>query len=165
MASERREHRIAVEILYAVEVGKTPLDEALGQAKAGLGVFGRGDEAIGEDPYEPLYPAVDRRYDAPRGTNWKLVEELVSGTLAHKAELEAKLSALLKRWTIDRLSGIDRLILDLGAWELRFRENAQTAAVINHAVELAHRLSGEKSGRFINGVLDAFLKSPPRVAS
>lgn len=161
MALERREHRIALEVLYAVDVGKASVDDALKQAREGVGVFGRGDEAALEDPYEPVLPAIDRRADAPRGTDWALVDALVRGTMAHRAELEAQISPLLDRWTIERLSGIDRLILDLAAWELRYRPETQTTAVINHAVELARRLSTARSGEFVNAVLDTLAKTPP----
>lgn len=161
MAKERREHRVALEVLYAIDIGKAPVDEALKQARDGVGVFGRGDEAASEDPYEPAYPAMDQRADAPRATDWELVETLVRGTLAHKDELQAQIAPLLERWTIERLSGIDRLILDLAAWELRYRPEASTTDVINHAVELAKRLSTERSGDFVNGVLDTLAKTPP----
>jgi transcription termination factor NusB len=33
--------------------------------------------------------------------------------------------------------------------------------VINHAVELARRLSTARSGEFVNGVLDSLAKTPP----
>lgn len=161
MAAQRREHRIALEVLYAVDIGKAPIDEALAQARQGIGVFGRGDEAAVEDPYEAIMPAVDTRADAPRPTDWQSVEEMVRGTLAHKEDLETQIAPLLERWTIDRLSAVDRLVLDLAAWELRYRPDAQTSTVINHAVELARRLSTERSGEFVNGVLDALAKTPP----
>ncbi|MDQ2817938.1 MAG: transcription antitermination protein NusB [Candidatus Eremiobacteraeota bacterium] len=164
MAHERREHRIALEILYAVDVGKASVVEALSQARDGVGVFGRGDEAAAQDPYEPLYPAIDRRQDAPRPTDWSLVEALVHGTLGCKYALEKELALLLRRWKIERLSGIDRLVLDLAGWELRHRPQAEATAIINHAVELAGRLSGSKSGRFVNAVLDAFAKAAPEMA-
>lgn len=161
MALERREHRLALEILYAIDIGKVRRDEALRQARESTGVFARGDEAVAEDPYEPLYPAVDTRRDAPRATDWELVDRIVNGTLDHKQELEAQIAPLLRRWTLDRLSGIDRLILMMSAWELRYRPEAETLAVMNHAVELAARFSTERSGEFVNGVLDALAKTPP----
>ena len=160
MALERREHRLALELLYAVDVGKVSREDAVRQAKDATGVFGRGDQSAEEDPYEPLYPAVDRRADAPRPTDWSLVELLVAGTLERKSELEAEIEPLLRRWRLERLSEIDRLILIMGAFELRFRPQAQAAAVLNHAIELARRFSTERSGEFVNGVLDAFAKSP-----
>ncbi len=165
MALERREHRLALEILYAIDVGKTTLDEALRQARENVGVFNRGDEARAEDPYEPTYPAVDRRADAPRATDWELVESIVRGTVEHQAELGADISAHLRNWKLERLSGIDRLILEMSAWELRYRPAAHTLAVINHAVELARRLSTAQSGEFVNAVLDAFAKTPVRPAT
>ena len=161
MALERREHRIALEVLYAVSVGKAPLDEALRQAREGIGVFSRGDAAAQEDKYEPVLPAMEQRADAPRATDWALVENLVRGTLEHQADLEAQIEPLLERWTVERLSNVDRLVLDLAAWELRYRPDADTRSVINHAVELARRLSTERSPEFVNGVLDALAKTPP----
>jgi len=161
MARERREHRIALEVLYAVSVGKAPLDEALRQAREGVGVFSRSDAAAQEDKYEPILPAMEQRADAPRATDWPLVENLVRGTLERQADIEAQIEPLLERWTIERLSSVDRMLLDLGAWELRYRPEADTLEVINHAVELARRLSTERSPEFVNGVLDALAKKPP----
>ena len=161
MALERREHRIALEVLYATDIGKAPVEEALKQARDGVGVFSRGDEAALDDFSEPELPAMDRRADAPRATDWQLVDMLVHGTLAHKTELEAQIAPLLERWTLSRLSGIDRLVLMMGAWELRYRPEAQATVIINHAVELARRLSTARSGEFVNGVLDALAKTPP----
>ncbi|MDQ6766390.1 MAG: transcription antitermination factor NusB [Candidatus Eremiobacteraeota bacterium] len=165
MAAERREHRLALEILYAVDIGKAGLDEALRQAHDEVGVFGRGDAARIEDPYEEAYPAVEQRADAPHATDWNLVESLVRGTREHQAELQTDIAQLLRRWKLERLSGIDRLILEMGAWELRYRSNADTLAVINHAVELARRLSTARSDDFVNAILDAFAKTPVRSAS
>jgi len=160
MAVERREHRIALEILYAADVGKLAGEDAIAQARDATGVFGRGDQAAEEDPFEPVYPVIDQRADAPRATDWKIVEQLVAGTLSHKAELEAQIEPLLRRWKLARLSEIDRLILSMSAFELRYRPEVETSAVINHAVELAHRFSTERSGEFVNGVLDALAKIP-----
>jgi len=163
MAAERREHRIAVEILYAVEIGRRPLEEAMAQARSGVGVFARSDDAMVEDPYEPVYPAMDKRTDAPRDTEWALVETLVRGTLERQAVIEAQLAPLLEKWTLERLAGVDRLILYVAAWELRYRDEADTLAVINHAVELARRLSTADSASFVNAVLDTLAKTRPPV--
>jgi N utilization substance protein B len=160
MAKERREHRIALEILYAVDVGGRPLDDAMAQARDETGVFGRGDRARAEDRYEPVYPAIDKRADTPVATDWTLVESIVRGTLACKPELEAQIAPLLQRWTVERLAGVDRMILLMSAWELRHREEAEATATINHAVELARRLSTDRSASFVNGVLDTLAKTP-----
>jgi transcription antitermination factor NusB len=162
MAAERREHRLALEILYAVEIGNVAVDEALRQARDQVGVFDRGDRAKNEDPYEPEYPAVDARAGAPQPTDWALVEHIVRGTLAHRDEVLAEVEPLLERWKISRLAGIDRLLLEMGGWELRHRPEARTTEIINHAVELARRLSTERSAGFVNAILDALAKTQPR---
>jgi transcription antitermination factor NusB len=161
VASQRREHRVALEILYAVDIGNRPIEEALAQARQGIGVFSRGDSAASEDPYEPVYPAVDQRADAPRATDWQLVEMLVRGTLTRKEELETQIAPLLHRWTVERLAGVERLILDMAAWELLHRPEADTLEVINHAIELTRRLSSERNTTFVNAVLDALAKRGP----
>lgn len=165
MAAERREHRVALEILYAVDIGNMALETVMQQARDEVGVFGRGDAAALEDPYEPEYPAVDRRAGAPRVTDWALVERLVRGTLATKSDLERELAPHLRRWTMDRLPGVDRLVLDLGAWELRNRPDAQATTIINHAVELVRRMSSDASVAYVNAVLDAFAKTPAASAA
>ena len=164
MAARRREHRIALEILYAVDIGKRPVEDAIAQARQGVGVFARGDKTIAEEPFEPVYPAVDQRADAPATTDWALVEALVRGSLSCQSELEADVTPLLQRWTLARLAGVDRLIILMACWELRHRPDASTTEVINHAVELARRLSTEQSAGFVNAVLDAFAKTPVRDA-
>jgi N utilization substance protein B len=160
MARQRREHRVALEILYAVDIGERPLEDAIAQARKGVGVFARGDDAMAEDPHEPIYPALDRRADAPAATDWALVESIVRGTLAQRSELEPQISQHLERWKLERLAGVDRLILLMAAWELRYRPEAETTNVINHAVELARRLSTERSAGFVNAILDALAKTP-----
>jgi N utilization substance protein B len=45
----------------------------------------------------------------------------------------------------------------LAAWEL-LRTETPPAVVIDQAIELARRFSGDESARFVNGVLDALRK-------
>ena len=48
---------------------------------------------------------------------------------------------------------VDRNILRLAIWELLTDDAAPVGAVVNEAVELAHRYGGESSPGFVNGVL------------
>ena len=54
---------------------------------------------------------------------------------------------------IDKVSFVDKAILRLGIYEILFTQTDKPV-IINEAVELAKRLSGEKSPAFINGLLD-----------
>jgi N utilization substance protein B len=54
---------------------------------------------------------------------------------------------------INKVSFVDKAILRLGIYEILFTQTDKPV-IINEAVELAKRLSGEKSPAFINGLLD-----------
>ena len=62
-------------------------------------------------------------------------------------------------WSFDRIAKVDLSILRLAAYELMYRDDIPAGATINEAVELAKRFGGEKSAKFINGVLGAIAKS------
>lgn len=83
------------------------------------------------------------------------VKDLVLGTLDNAGEADVLLAPLLEGWTIERLPTIDRLLLEMGTFELRHRPQTPRAVVINEAVELAKKFSTEDSNRFVNGVLNA----------
>jgi N utilization substance protein B len=83
------------------------------------------------------------------------VRELVLGTLDFRDRADAIVTPLLEGWALERLPTIDRLLLQMGTYELECRSDVPTAVAINEAVELAKRFSTEDSGRFVNGVLNA----------
>ncbi len=84
---------------------------------------------------------------------------LVQGVWQHREELDAYISRFSQHWRLERLSVIDRAILRLALFELRYCPEVPPKVVINEAVELAKRFGSEQSGAFVNGILDAFLKS------
>ena len=55
---------------------------------------------------------------------------------------------------IDPLGRVDRSILRLGVYELLCEDDTPAAVVIDEAIELAKRFSGESAGQFVNGILD-----------
>ncbi len=62
------------------------------------------------------------------------------------------------KWRFARLSPVDRSILRLAVYQLKFCPDVPPKVVINEAIELAKKFSTEKSPGFVNGVLDAVLK-------
>jgi N utilization substance protein B len=52
------------------------------------------------------------------------------------------------------LSPIERAILALGAWELKYRLDIPYRVVINEAVEVAKSFGGTDGFKYVNGVLD-----------
>src|SRR5579862_8413341 len=64
-------------------------------------------------------------------------------------------------WRLERMAAVDRSILRLAAYELLHNPKTPPRAVINEALEMARRFSGEGSVEFVNGILDTILKSLP----
>jgi transcription antitermination protein NusB len=84
--------------------------------------------------------------------------QLFEGAAAKAAEGDALLARFSKNWQVDRMAVTDRCILRLALWELR-SGTAPPAVILDEAVELAKIFSGEDSAAFVNGLLDAILKS------
>jgi N utilization substance protein B len=80
---------------------------------------------------------------------------VVLGTIAEVGEIDQLIERHTRRWRVDRLAIIDRLVLRMAVWELRHGADTPPAVVINEALELARRFSSDESVRFVNGVLDA----------
>ena len=79
---------------------------------------------------------------------------LVLGVAAHKAEIDRLIGESSRNWAIDRMPVVDRSILRLAIFEMRYRDDVPQSVAINEAVELAKEFGGEDdSHRFINGVL------------
>ena len=79
---------------------------------------------------------------------------LVTGVLENKPELDSRISEVTANWKLERIAAVDRAVLRLGLYELLEMAEVPPKVVINEAVELAKKFSTEKSGAFVNGVLD-----------
>ena len=82
-------------------------------------------------------------------------DELVLGILEHREELDKLIQSVSKHWRVSRMSIIDRNILRLAVYEMRFVPGLAPAVVINEAIEVAKRFSGQEASVFVNGILDA----------
>jgi N utilization substance protein B len=96
--------------------------------------------------------------DAPEAVR-EFARELVLGTAADVAGLDALIQQHSEHWRLGRLAVIDRLILRLGAWELQHAGDTPHAVILNEALELARTFSTDEAVRFVNGVLDSIRKS------
>jgi N utilization substance protein B len=96
------------------------------------------------------------------GADWEFIEALCRGTIARQREMDDLIVPLLQGWSLERLASVDRAILRMALFELQGMDTP-AAPVIDEAVELAKRYGTEDSGRFVNGVLGAALRTvrPP----
>ena len=79
---------------------------------------------------------------------------LIFGVASHSAELDRTISMCSRNWAIDRMPVVDRCLLRLAVFELKYVEDVPVSVSINEAVELAKEFGGEDdSHRFVNGVL------------
>jgi N utilization substance protein B len=63
-----------------------------------------------------------------------------------------------------RIAQVDRNILRVAIYEMKYRMDVPPVVSINEAIEIAKRFSGEQSGKFVNGVLDRYRKDLLRPA-
>ena len=80
--------------------------------------------------------------------------ELVAGVVEHAPEIDELIETHAVDWTLDRMPAVDRAVLRLATFELRWPpDDTPTAVVIDEAVELVKELSTDESPSFVNGVL------------
>jgi N utilization substance protein B len=77
---------------------------------------------------------------------------LAHGTWEHVEEIDASLDAQATEWRVARMPAVDRAILRLAVYEIRYTDTP-IGVVLSEAVNLANEYSTAQSGRFINGVL------------
>lgn len=83
---------------------------------------------------------------------------LFSKTLENKEHIDAIIRSALQNWEMERVSLVDRNILRFALCEILFFPDVPPKVIVNEAIEIAHKYSSEEAGRFVNGILDRFLK-------
>jgi transcription antitermination protein NusB len=94
---------------------------------------------------------------APNKAAHDFAQRLVTETVAHSVEIDQIIRDRVANWDFKRIAVLDRLILRMGICELLYFREIPPKVTMNEAIELAKLFSTEKSGQFVNGVLDAIL--------
>ncbi|MBL7049680.1 MAG: transcription antitermination factor NusB [Nitrospira sp.] len=79
---------------------------------------------------------------------------LIKNTRANLPAIDEFITAAADNWDLDRMAVIDRTILRLAAYELKYRPDIPASVSINEALEIAKKYSTMESASFINGILD-----------
>ena len=74
-------------------------------------------------------------------------------------QVDRTVQAALSNWRLERLSVIDRNILRLATAEMLFVDDVPPRVSIQEAILLAEKYGTADSPRFVNGVLDALMRS------
>lgn len=95
---------------------------------------------------------------APDFDDKGFVQELVKNVIDQSKDIDTVITKYAPDWPIEQITNVDRNILRIGVYELKFNESIPSKVAINEAIELAKTFGGESSGRFVNGVLGAIYK-------
>jgi N utilization substance protein B len=95
---------------------------------------------------------------AEHPTDDPYVLEILQGLESKRSEIDKLIAEKAAGWRLERLHAVDRNILRLAVYELCYRDDVPPEVVIDEAVELAKKYSGEHSPVFINGILDRIWK-------
>lgn len=136
MPSRHRSRESAVQMIFQWEQSKAPVEQVSERYWATL-TREHGGQAARRDPF------ADRLLEGV-ASGVERIDELIRG---HSAN-----------WRLERMSAVDRSILRMAVFEM-INDTAAPAVVINEAMEIGRRFSGDEACPFLNGVLDAIRKS------
>ncbi len=130
MNMRKRTREIAMELLYQSTMNEKTAEELM------------------DDYFE------DNQDDLREDTDLKYLENVLSGVIAHKENIDKLIEKYLVNWKLSRVSKINLSILRLATYEILYVDNIPNNVSIYEAVEMAKKYSDESSGSFVNGVLD-----------
>lgn len=117
-------------------------------------------EMTNVDPNEAIAYVIEE--DEKRNTSF--LEKLVHGTVKHLTEIDELIEDSLINWSLSRVGRVDRAILRMAVFEMKFLDDIPLNVTINEAIEIAKGFSSdEEAGRFVNGVLSNIAKKLPQV--
>ncbi|MGA2092386.1 MAG: transcription antitermination factor NusB [Sedimentisphaerales bacterium] len=88
----------------------------------------------------------------------KLASDWTKGTWENVAGCDELITGAALKWKLTRLSMVDRSIIRLAVYHLKFCTDIPPKVTINEAIELAKIFGSDKSPGFVNGVLDGILR-------
>ncbi len=95
---------------------------------------------------------------APSFDDQGFVLKLVHGVQQNQEAIDRAITTFAPEWPLEQITTVDRNILRIGMYELRFADEIPPKVAINESIELAKTFGGESSGKFVNGVLGAIYK-------
>lgn len=113
-----------------------------------------------EEEYEEVKNTFLTLYDEEMSDNDKqYIIAKTDGTMAHVAEIDELIGEYSIGWSVDRLSKVDKAILRLALYEIKYAPDVPDGVAVNEAVELAKVYSSDEAPSFINGILGKIVRS------
>jgi N utilization substance protein B len=83
--------------------------------------------------------------------------KIVDGLTENKEAVDRLIQAASRHWKMERMSVVDRTILRIATYEIRWLKLPPKVA-IDEAVEIAKKYGSTDSSAFVNGILDQISK-------
>ena len=115
-----------------------------------LKTISRFEEEAGSE--QPLLPEFKDEADR------EFARKLLYVTLKNTRDYQQYIREACKKWDFARLACMDVVIMEVAIAEMLNFQQIPVPVTINEYVELANEYSTPKSGRFVNGILDAIAK-------
>src|SRR5438067_11987534 len=108
-------------------------------------------EADGGDVERSLqYHLAESRADAEVAD---FARTLIFGVREHQADIDAHLAEVSRNWGLDQMAKVERTLLRIAAFEIRYLPSVPLKSPINESIELPKTLSCPHAGRFSDGIL------------
>ncbi len=88
-------------------------------------------------------------------------EKIIDGVISRLAEIDAEIAAFSEKWDISRIAAVERNIIRMAVYELKYCPDIPALVSIDEAIEIAKEFAAEKSGVFINGILNGVKDALP----
>jgi transcription antitermination protein NusB len=106
-----------------------------------------------------ISPEEALNYAADEGPIDEFTDTLVKNVIQHKAEIDQVISEHLVSWSLKRIASVERTLLRIATYEIKFIDDIPVKVSINEAVDIAKEYGDENSGKFINGVLSKLVEN------
>jgi N utilization substance protein B len=141
MGNRRKAREVALQVLYQLDGNDQLTDEQA--LRLFWQHFAREEGEVDEDTRS-------------------FVTELVRGVKANQADIDALIGKASRNWRLERMARVDRNLLRLAVYELKFSADVPGKVAINEAIEIAKRYGTSESPAFVNGILDRCLEEVGR---
>jgi N utilization substance protein B len=99
-----------------------------------------------------------RSLDELLGDTKPFTRELAEGVAVRRDELDTEISARSHGWELERIAPLERNVLRVALYEMRFSDEVPVEVAIDEAVSIAGEYCGADAPGFVNGILGAAAK-------
>lgn len=149
-----------LQILAATDSGDVSLEVAFNHVFYREFTFDAKESTSGE---RILHPDEVQELEADVPIRWSEDEvayarNVISSCISQREMSTELIKKHAQNWDFDRIAILDIILMRLAVSELMSCADIPIKVTINEVIELAKRYSTDKSGTFINGILDAIIE-------